>query len=105
MRVVLAGDAERDLAALYCYVIKHEGKAVADRLLDSLEQRIGSLARLPRRGNVPRELRDLGIDDFREIQAWPYRILYRILPDRVIVYGVFDGRRDMQTVLTQRLLR
>jgi toxin ParE1/3/4 len=35
----------------------------------------------------------------------PYRVIYRVMNAKVFVYLIVDGRRDMQTLLTQRLLR
>jgi toxin ParE1/3/4 len=34
----------------------------------------------------------------------PWRVVYRVIGDRVVVYLIVDGRRDMQTVLARRLL-
>jgi toxin ParE1/3/4 len=46
-----------------------------------------------------------GRTDFREIGHKLYRIIYRIEGDDVVVYGVADGRRDMQSFLHRRLVR
>jgi toxin ParE1/3/4 len=42
---------------------------------------------------------------WREIVARPYRILYRVSGDTVTVLAAFDGRRDLEDVLLERLLR
>jgi len=47
----------------------------------------------------------MGIREFREIHFKPYRIVYSIHENEVFVHCVLDGRRDMQTLLQQRLLR
>ena len=64
-----------------------------------------SLTELPERGVYPRELISLGIRDYREIFFKPYRIIYRILNKTVYAYLIVDGRRDMQTLLQNRLLQ
>jgi len=46
----------------------------------------------------------LGIHDFREVFFKPYRIIYRVDRNTVYVYLVADGRRDMQTLLSRRLI-
>lgn len=103
--VFLAEDAERDIEDIHRYIARHGGQAIADRILDGIEAACRSLATLPERGNVPKELVTLGITEFRETRFKPYRIIYRVLADRVIVYTVLDGRRDMQTLLLHRLTR
>jgi plasmid stabilization system protein ParE len=35
----------------------------------------------------------------------PYRLIYRVERDTVTVLAVFDGRRDLEDVLLDRLLR
>lgn len=34
----------------------------------------------------------------------PYRLVYRVAGERVYVYLIADGRRDMQSLLARRLL-
>jgi toxin ParE1/3/4 len=42
---------------------------------------------------------------WRELVVKPYRILYRVSSDTVTVLAVFDGRRDLEDLLLERLLR
>ena len=34
----------------------------------------------------------------------PYRLIYRVSEQDVVVFVIADGRRDMQSLLTRRLL-
>ena len=79
--------------------------ANAHRVLDGLADVLDTLSRFPERGSWPKELLGLGIREYRQIFFKPYRIIYRVVGQQVIVYVVADGRRDMQTLLAQRLLR
>ncbi len=45
----------------------------------------------------------LHVRGYRELQIPPYRLLYRIELGRVLVLGVFDGRRNLEDVLLQRV--
>jgi toxin ParE1/3/4 len=104
-KVLLAADAEHDIEDVYRYIAEHDGIVKADRVLAALEDACKALEHLPERGNVPKEIRDLGMTEYRELHYKPYRIIYRILDRRVIVYCVVDGRRDMQSLLLRRLMR
>ncbi|CVI63008.1 hypothetical protein AGR7A_pAt20056 [Agrobacterium deltaense NCPPB 1641] len=53
----------------------------------------------PPGGNVPKELTGLGITDYRELHHKPWRMIYRIIGEDVIVYCIADGRRDTQSFL------
>ena len=66
---------------------------------------VASLSNFPERGAVTKELRDVGIRDYREVYFKPWRVIYRVMNGKVVVYLMVDGRRDMQTLLTQRLVR
>jgi|SRR6185437_12154767 len=102
--VLLTEGAERDLEDIYRYIAASDSVGDADRVLDALETAALSLSELPERGNVPKELRSLGLREYRELHWKPYRLIYRIDDRRVIIHCIADGRRDMQTVLQRRLL-
>jgi toxin ParE1/3/4 len=103
--VSLTDDAKTDLQDLYDYIAEHDAPVKADGVLDKLEVLVESLSRFPERGAATKELREVGIKEYREVYLKPYRVVYRVLGSKVLVYLIVDGRRDMQTLLTQRLIR
>jgi toxin ParE1/3/4 len=72
-------------------------------VLDRFDEVVESLADHPQRGNCPKELVALGMRDYRQVFFKPYRVIYRVVGQRVYIYVVADGRRDMQTLLAMRL--
>lgn len=102
--VLLTQGAEQDLEAIYDYIAEFDCIANADRVLDQLMEAVQGLARFPERGSYPRELAVLGIREYRQTSFKPYRAIYRIARNQVIVYLIADGRRDMQSLLARRLL-
>jgi toxin ParE1/3/4 len=46
----------------------------------------------------------LGIREYREVFFKPYRLIYRIIGNKVYIMLIVDGRRDMQSLLQRRLL-
>jgi toxin ParE1/3/4 len=103
-RVMMTAAAARDIADIHAYVAKQDGDRRASQLLDRIEAVLGKLAKLPLRGNHPKELAALGIHDYRETRFKPYRVIYRVIEDSVYVLLVVDGGRDMQSLLARRLL-
>jgi len=103
-KVLLTDDAVRDLETLYSYIFAHDSSEKADDLIDNIGQTFSKLSELPHRGTYPKELSAVGIREYREIFYKPYRIIYRVIGKAVYVYLITDGRRDMQTLLSQRLL-
>ncbi|MCK9245967.1 MAG: type II toxin-antitoxin system RelE/ParE family toxin [Anaerolineaceae bacterium] len=98
-------DASRDLEELYDYIDHHDVPGKADHVLDQLENVLFSLSENPERGVYPKELVAIGLREYREVFFKPYRILYRVIGNRVYVMLIADGRRDMQGLLQRRLLQ
>ena len=104
LAVLLTDDAAQDLNDLYDYVFDHDSLGKADYVLEQIENAFSSLSENPERGAYPKELLALGIREYREVFFKPYRIIYRIIGKKIYVLLIVDGRRDMQTILQQRLL-
>ena len=102
--VLLTQGSEQDLEAIYDYIAEFDCVANANHLLDQLMRVVNSLSRFPQRGSYPKELLALGIKEYRQTSFKPYRVIYRVTGDRVIIFLIADGRRDMQSVLARRLL-
>lgn len=102
--VLLTRYAERDLEELYDYIAEQDTPAKAAFVLDRIEKALQTLSTFPQRGSHPKELLALGIREYRQTFFKPYRLIYRIVEQRVYVYLIVDGRRDMQGLLARRLL-
>jgi toxin ParE1/3/4 len=102
--VLLTDGAERDLESIYDYVSEFDSVSNANHVLDRLLAIAESLAQFPERGGYPKELARVGIKEYRQTWFKPYRVIYRVRGQRVIIYLIADGRRDMQSLLTRRLL-
>jgi toxin ParE1/3/4 len=102
--VLLTAGAERDLEDIYDYIAEDDSPGSAGHVIDRLLAVADNLARFPERGAHPRELQDLGIHDYRQTYFKPYRLIYRVIGKRVVVYLIVDSRRDMQSLLARRLL-
>jgi len=102
--VFLTADAVRDIEELYQYIARHDAPGKAQNVLMKIEKTFNSLSETPERGVHPKELLALGIREYREVFFKPYRLIYRIIGDRVYILLIVDGRRDMQSLLQRRLL-
>lgn len=103
--VIVLPEAKKDLIAIYHYILKHDSTLSADALIDRLEEKFVSLCVTPERGHIVPELKRIHVEGFREIHFKPYRIIYQCISESVYVHAVFDGRRELQEILEQRILR
>jgi len=97
--------AETDLVAIAGYLADQRDIETARRLVAKMRDRATALSQFPLRGAQPRELEGANRAGYRQLNEGPYRIIYRIADRRVIIMMIVDGRRDMQTLLRERLLR
>ena len=103
--VRLTGGVESDLVDLFEFIAREDSVENAYYVLEKLDTLILSLDQQPERGHYPPELEKCGVKNFREVNFKPYRVIYEIIGDHVVILGCFDGRRDLQLLLERRLLR
>jgi toxin ParE1/3/4 len=96
--------AKEDLQAIVEFIATDDPAAAA-RVMDQIESRTASLQRMPERGRVVPELAAVGIHTYRELVVGPWRLVYRITGKTVYVLAVLDGRRNIEDVLLDRLVR
>lgn len=95
--------AAADLSDIVEWIARKDSTRNALHVLDQIQAKTDSLSAQPERGAVPLELKSLGIDKYREVLFKPYRIIYHVRNNRVIINLVADGRRDMASLLQRRL--
>ncbi|MBI3561681.1 MAG: type II toxin-antitoxin system RelE/ParE family toxin [Gammaproteobacteria bacterium] len=103
--VALTQAARDDLEELCRPMIEADTPDRCEQIADKLAEQFSRLAESPERGTLIRELKLLGIKEYREVYLKPHRIIYRVIHGVVYVYCIVDSRQDMQSVLLQRLVR
>lgn len=103
-KVLWTRSARRDLESIVAWLAERSPQAALSTL-DRLEARAKALHTLAERGRIVPELGRLHIQRYREIVVPPYRILYRVNASKVLVLAVLDGRRSLEDLLLDRLIR
>lgn len=101
--IEVTDDAENDLVNIHAYMASQRTTNDADHLIDRLVERMMALRHFPLRGSIPQELGALGENEYRQLVHAPYRIIYHFTGRLVAILMIADGRRDMRTLLEQRL--
>jgi len=104
-KVLIDPQAKRDLREIFFYVATNDNIYAADKLLNALEKTCYKLEEYPERGHIPQELSQTGIKKYLEIHYKPYRIIYEIDKKLIYIHSILDGRRNIQEILSERLLR
>lgn len=104
-KVVVLWEAEQDILDIYQYVLINDSDNNANYVFNKIEEACHNLEELPERGHIPPELDWIGVKNYKEIHFKPYRIIYEIDKNMVLIHCVLDGRRSLQELLERRLLR
>ncbi len=98
-KVVWTEPAADDVVALVEYVA-HDSPAFAATLAQRVCDAGDSLSELSERG---RPFPDPRYPGLRELLIGPYRLVYKVEPQKVVIHGVLHGARDVPTLLRERL--
>ena len=96
--------AEDDVKEIIEYYL-YKNPDYAGKLLAALEGEVQKLKELPERGRVVPELEKQNIVEYRELIEGNYRIIYSIQETAVIIHTILDGRRDIEEILINKLMR
>jgi toxin ParE1/3/4 len=95
--------AWRDLEEIHNWIAEHDSEESAGYVLDRLSETAESIAALPHRGSRPPELPRGTEGEFRQVFFKPYRVIYEVMRNEVVIHLIADGRRNLQSLLLRRL--
>ncbi|MEO8233286.1 MAG: type II toxin-antitoxin system RelE/ParE family toxin [Ignavibacteriota bacterium] len=104
-KVILSQDSLDDLFEIYSYLFFNDSKSSAINLSERLKIKCFELEHFAERGHQVPELNDFISQDFLEVNLGYYRIIYRIVKKEVHIQFILDGRRDIQKILEERIMR
>ncbi len=91
MKVAWTDEAKAHLIGIYEY-IKRDAPFYATETVDRLTQRVDQLIDHPRSGRMVPKFDD---ENLRELISHPYRLIYRIKPERIDIIAVFHGAQKL----------
>ena len=104
-KVVFLRSAEHDLKELKAYLTRHFGPAVWQASYTQIKEAVRTLESFPQGGSVPEELRKLHLTQYRQIISGKNRIIYEIRQDTLYIHIICDTRKNLLSVLAERLVR
>jgi len=103
--IILLPDAEEDIFTIYKYNHSRYSHQNATKTIQNIKDTIYKLKNYPKIGNIPPELERIMIYDYREVHSSPYRIIYQLLDNTIYIHCILDSRRDLRSLLVERLLQ
>lgn len=96
--------AWRDLEDICTWIAENDSPENAGYVLDRIMEAAESIATFPRRGSRPKELPPGVEAEFRQVFFKPYRAIYEVTRNDVVIHLVADGRRNLRSLLLRRLI-
>jgi len=84
--------AIEDLSAIAEY-ISLSSPLYAEQLVDRIGRRLEQACAYPGSGRIVPEIASA---DIRELQVPPYRVMYRVVPDKIEVVSILHSRRSFK---------
>ncbi len=103
-QVFWAHVAENDLKVIIEYIALDRPQAALE-ILKSIKDKASDLCVLPERGRIIPELEGQGILQYRELIIPPWRLIYKIFDQTVLVLSVIDSRQNVEDILLKRMIR
>ena len=102
-KVIWAGSAVQDLERIIAY-ITGDSPAQARKILSKIKNTVSDLHYSPHLGRFVPELQSQGILLYREVVIAPWRVMYRVSENTVVVLSVFDSRQNIEDILLKKML-
>ncbi|HKI01549.1 MAG TPA: type II toxin-antitoxin system RelE/ParE family toxin [Thermoanaerobaculia bacterium] len=91
MKVLWTENAISHLIAIYEYIAR-DSSFYAQRMVDRLTKRSRQLSDFPNSGRMVPEY---SVADIREVVEKPYRLIYRVYPDRIEILAAIHGAQRL----------
>ena len=105
LRIVILDSAEQDLKELRVYLIKNFSTDTWRTTYAKIKEAIRNLQNFPQTGSIPDEIDKLNLTQYRQVLSGMNRVIYEVRQEVIYIHIVVDTRRDMNALLTRRLLR
>ena len=103
-KVVVPPSVKKDLREIVEYYYE-VNQSYSGKIFSKIVERISELEGFPEKERVVPELRDHNISAYKELIEDPYRIIYKVLADEVLLVSIIDGRRNVEEILIKKLQR
>lgn len=101
--VIWTDTADGDLSRIIDYIAQDSINNAIDAF-DKIKNKCSNLYIYPNRGRIVPELKDCGILLYRELIIVPWRVIYRITENHVVVLSVIDSRQNVEDILLSRFV-
>lgn len=104
VKVIWTKPALNDLDEIFNYIAS-DSIEIAIMQYERIKETAEEIQDFPKKGRIIPELQNENITKFREMIVNPWRMMYRIEENRILILALIEGRRNIEEILMKRQLR
>lgn len=102
-KITWVASARKELDEIIDHIAKDK-KEIAKTIYFKIKDKVQALSNMPQQGRLIPEFQTAGIELYREIIEHPWRIMYRIRDNEILILTIIDGRRNIEDIIFDKLL-
>jgi toxin ParE1/3/4 len=103
-KVIWTKPALNDLDEIITYIAT-DSVDITISQYERIKEASKDIGNFPKQSRIIPELQNENLTKFREIIIKPWRMMYRIEDNRILILAIIDGRRNIEEILMKRQLR
>jgi toxin ParE1/3/4 len=96
-----AGEEFIEIISWYKYNV---GKNIAQKIYSKINVQIKKLKDMPGIGKTVQILKDIGVNDYRQIVQDNWIIYYKVEGQNINIISIMDGRRNLEEILYKKII-
>lgn len=103
-KIIWSRDAKEDLLDIITYIKENTGSNTARVIYNKIQSKIEKIAQFPEGFRVVPELKEIGVNEIKELIESPWRIFYKTTESEIKILTIIDGRRNIEDILYKKML-
>jgi toxin ParE1/3/4 len=103
-KIIWSKDAGEEIIEIISWYKYNAGKNIAQNIYTKIKSQIRKLKDMPGIGKQVQILKDIGINDYRQIVQDHWIIYYKVEKENVYIISVIDGRRNLEEILYKKII-
>ncbi|MFP3091415.1 type II toxin-antitoxin system RelE/ParE family toxin [Treponema sp. TIM-1] len=102
--IIWSKDAGEEFIEIISWYKYNAGKTVAQKTYAKINSQIKKLKDMPGMGKQVQILKDIGINDYRQIVQDHWILYYKTEGQCIHIISVIDGRRNLEEILYKKII-
>jgi toxin ParE1/3/4 len=103
-KITYSKDMGEELSEIILWYRYNAGVNTAKKLYVRIKAHINKLKDMPGTGKPVQILKDIGVNDYRQIIIDHWIIYYKIEEKYITVVSIIDGRRNLEEILYKKII-